>query len=361
MNLEYLKEWEPIGSYPSGWGAGATYVKRNFPISERENFLRVLRKEKPVFMPQEVDMTALVPDVIPDHRVRAFVIGGEPFVGGSEGTENFKGGPDMFGVEWEYIPITNGSMVKPGSPKVPDINHWEDYVTFPDLDSFDWERSAQINAVMQNPNRLLRCWLMNGLNERLISLMDFANTLIAYIDDEQKEGVHRFFDKLCIFYDDLIGRYKKYYNADILMFNDDWGTARAPQFSLETAREMLVPYLKRIVDSAHKNGMYFELHSCGKNDRLVPAFVEAGVDMWLPQEFVNDFDLLYKLVDGRLVLGIPTDTTPEMSDEECQKVMEKYWKRFGGNGRVFINTSFPPQHPKAAEYMYCLSREGYSK
>ena len=43
----------------------------------------------------------------------------------------------MFGVEWQYVPVTSGSMVK-GQPKIKDVT-LEEYLTFLDLDSFDWE------------------------------------------------------------------------------------------------------------------------------------------------------------------------------------------------------------------------------
>jgi hypothetical protein len=34
---------------------------------------------------------------------------------------------------------------------------------------------------------------------------------------------------------------KKWFNADIVNFNDDWGSQRAEFFSVDTAREMLLP------------------------------------------------------------------------------------------------------------------------
>jgi hypothetical protein len=306
-------------------------------------------------MPFITDMLAFSPRIIPDNFVRAWVLEIDPLLPGSP----CDGGPDMFGVEWQYVPVTSGSMVKPGQPKIKDVTRWEEYLTFPDLDSFDWEGSARANAPLFHPDRMTRIWLMNGLNERLISFMDFAPAMMAYVDEEQKPGVHRLFDRLCDFYDDLIERFRHYYQADVLMFNDDWGTQNGPQFSLDTAREMLVPYMQRIADSCHRRGMYFELHSCGKNDKLVPAIIESNVDIWLPQENINDFDLLYDLCGDKLLLGIPTDSTPEMTDEEALASAKRFMEKYGKDGHVVVNTTFPPQHPRVPEYLYCLSREAY--
>lgn len=361
MWKQYLSEWQPVAEkYVSPWGnddSGRRMVepKRAYPISERRNFELVLNDQRPVYMPFITDMLAFSPRIIPDNFVRAWVLEIDPLLPGTP----CAGGPDMFGVEWQYVQVTGGSMVKPGQPKIEDITRWEEFITFPELDTFDWEGSAHANAPLFHPDRMTRVWLMNGLNERLISFMDFANAMVAYVDEEQKQGIHRLFSRLCEFYDDLIERFHRYYQADVLMFNDDWGTQLGPQFSLATAREMLVPYMQRIADSCHRRGMYFELHCCGKNDQLVPAIVESNVDIWLPQENINDFELLYQLCGDKLLLGIPTDSTPAMTDEEALQSARRFMEKYGHEGHVVVNGTFPVQHPKVAEYLYCLSRETY--
>ena len=360
MFEKYADEWNVItGDYPSGgMSLAQAQPKRNFPITEKENFELVLNKKKPVYMPVTSDLTRFSPRLIPDNRVRAWSIEANPI---APGGANIRGGPDMFGVIWEYVPITGGSMVRGGEPKIPDITRWEDYITFPDLDSWDWEGSVITNRdyLEQSSSRMCRIWVLTGLNERLISLMDFMNVMIAYHDEDDKIAVHRFYDKLCLFYDDLIGRFRKYYNADILMFNDDWGTQRGPQFSPDTAREMLLPYMKRLVESCHKNNMYFEHHCCGKNDILAPVIAEAGVDMWAPQE-INDFELLFNMIGDKVLLGVPADEKPEMTDEECLEAARKYMDKYGKSGHVMYYRGLnSTTNPKMLEYMYYLSREAY--
>ena len=362
MNTELIKkyenEWKQIGEYRSAWGVDKREPMRNLVITERENFERLFRHEKPAYMPVSDDMTPFSPAVLPDHTVRAWALEiANPCLPGSD----CKGGKDMFGVQWDYVPVTFGSMVRGDDPLVKDICHWEDYLTFPDLDQFDWEGSARGNAELFTDRRMTRVWLMNGLNERLISFLGFMETMIAYKDEEEKEAVKRLFDRLCTFYEDLLTRYRKYYGCDVLMFNDDWGTQRGPQFSPDTAREMLAPYMKRISDTCHKLGMYLELHSCGKNDAICEVFAESGVDLWLPQENINDYDLLYRLIGDRVILSFPSDSTPDMTDEECWESAERFMERFGKNGNVMLNTSFPKQHPRISEFLYYLSREAYAE
>lgn len=218
-------------------------------------------------------------------------------------------------------------MVKPGNPKVADICEWEQVITFPNLDDLDWEGSAAKNApyLKQNADKLIETWIMNGLFERLISFLDFEAAAMALLDEEQQEAVHKLFDRLCTFYDDLIGRYQKYYGTELILFHDDWGSQRAPFFSLATVREMLVPYLKRIADGTHEMGLYFELHSCGKNEILVPAMIEANVDMWNGQP-MNDKRMLVEKYSGQILLGAyPTEEiTDDTPDEEINKIYEDF-------------------------------------
>jgi len=356
LNKKYDEEWKQVGEYYSPWGPDRRDPKRNYPITPRENFERLLTGKKPVYMPVITDMLPFAPRIVPDNAVRAWALEVDCILPGSPA----EGGPDMFGVEWQYVQVTGGSMVRPGNPKVKDIRHWEDYISFPDLDDWDWEGSAERNAKLFTEDRMNRVWLMNGLNERLISFMDFDKAMMAYVDEESKEGVHRLFDRLCTFYDDLIERFRKYYKCDVLMFNDDWGTKHGPQFSLDTAREMIVPYMRRIAESCHKRGMYLELHCCGKNDLLAPVIAESGVDIWVPQEIINDFELIYSLIGDKVYLGIPSDSTPEMSDSECLECAERFMEKFGKYGNVILNTTFPPQHPRIEEFLYYLSRDAYS-
>ncbi len=361
LTEKYAAEWRQIGDYAGILFKDKTTPKRNFPISPEENFRRMLTGGKPVYLPTNDDMLLFAPRIIPDNMARAWVIETDPILPGEMPPSggNVSCGLDMFGVAWEYVPVTMGAMVRPGSPKIKDIAHWEDYITFPDPDAWDWEGSALRNAKMLSEDRMRRLSFVNGLNERLISMLDFDKVMLAYIDEDHKPGVHRFFDRLCVFYDGLLDRYRRYYNSDIVMFNDDWGTQRGPQFSLDTAREMLVPYIRRIAESCHKRGMYLELHCCGKNELLAPAIAESGVDMWLPQE-INDFELLYRLIGDRVVLGIPTDSTPDMTDAEALACAQRFMDMYGGYHNVFLNTVYP-QHPRTTEFLYALSREAYSR
>ena len=105
------KEMERIGTYkiPGSYGpASLEQPKLNTPITPRENMMRVMRGEHPMWLPNmNRDMNLVCPDMMPDASARAF------------------GGVDWFGVEWEYEPLTKAAMVRPGTRRLSDITNWE--------------------------------------------------------------------------------------------------------------------------------------------------------------------------------------------------------------------------------------------
>ncbi len=331
------------------------------PISYRDNILSMLKGEPPqwlAYYASEVQM--FNPRFIPDNIARAMVSDAEPM----EGIQ--KGGKDLFGVDWEYEALVNGSMVKPGNPKCPDINQWEKYITFPDLEKLDWKRSSEINSPYLSDDRMNEWTVFSGLFERLISFCDFEGAAMALMDEDQQDAVHRLFDKLADFYDDYFGLIKKHFKVDIIQFHDDWGSQRAPFFSIATCREMLVPYLKRIAESAHKRGMYFHLHCCGKNEMLVPAMIEAGVDIWIPQP-MNDSQYLIKNFNDKIVLGVnPPKIEEDIDDARARELCEEFVKSTFAvpYPRVFCFASSVTRTPstmKLLKHLYPVSREYYSK
>jgi hypothetical protein len=166
-----------------------------------------------------------------------------------------------------------------------DISEWYDKVVWPDIDKWDWEGSAKKNnGTYLKSTNFVQMWFQTGYFERLISLLEFENALLAVFDEDSKEHVHKFFDKLTDLYirifDKAIETYKPYLNA--VFFHDDWGMQKAPFFSPEICSEMIVPYMRRVTDFIHSKGKFCELHSCGQLLKQVPNMIKAGWDAWGP-------------------------------------------------------------------------------
>lgn len=320
-----LDELDIIDSIPSPFPMLPPTPVYRLPISVRENRDLLFSGKRPMWLPSSADVRMFAPCIIPDNVARGFVMDTERL------DPSEYGGKDFFGVEWEYVPEVHGSMVRPGKPFLEDIEEWTEKVVFPDLSAYDWEGSAKKNEEMLNSG-LVQIWVMNGLFERLISFMDFEGAAMALIDEDQQDAVKALFDRLCDFYDELIGYYAKYYHPYSILFHDDWGSQRAPFFSLDTCLEMVAPYLKRVAASCHKHGIVMEFHCCGHVELLVPAMIEANVDCWAGQP-MNDRKKLVALYGDKFVFGVPMpETSDDMSDEEIEAIADQFMADFCSNG-----------------------------
>ena len=323
----------------------------NSPITRRENFLRMLRREHPLWMPHSDDINYFNPACVPDNIARGMVSDVVKY------RPDQYGGRDMFGIEWEYVPQVAGSMVRPGEPFVKDLDHWEDVVRFPDIDSWDWEGCAERTEPLRSDGRLVKISLFTGFFERLISMIEMTDALLAMIDEDSQPAIHRLFDRLADLYARIFERYRKYFRADIVWFHDDWGNQLAPFFHAETLETMVVPYLRRVVDAAHENGMFLELHSCGHIESLVPVMIDAGVDLWQGQD-MNDMKRVSRDYPEIIVpVSVPT-LPPEASETELRAVVQPFVDEMAGR-RVYAGMNFN-YHPLQTPVLYELTRKAYN-
>ncbi|QSX07657.1 hypothetical protein J0B03_07390 [Alkalibacter rhizosphaerae] len=369
------KEFEVKGMYPGVecfevMGAPMSVPESpeyDRPISVRENWKLLFEGNKPYWIPETgwifCDQIQFRPRICPDNVANHQVFDGGPQYDYT--TLGKVSHSHWFDLDWEWDYSISGATVVGGSPKVPDINRWEEYVEIPKMEDMDWDLHLEENREYLKVDKLRELGIQAGLWERLMGLMDVSNAAIALVDDDQKEGVHRFFSKLCDFYDAYITKMKELYDLDAVYFHDDWGHQRAPFFSMDTVREMLLPYLKRIVETTHKNGMYFEHHSCGKAQDLMPVFIEAGVDMWCGQCEINDQDMLaQKYKDAPIIVGVGNPNVPiDATVEEVKKIAYDWVERYK-NCKVAAIFGLDPNFPTEnfqlfRRYVYEYSRNAF--
>ena len=324
------------GTYP-GMGRLARY---NTPITPKENLILLYEGKTPMWIPSPGEIVNIKVDCDPENIARSL-----------------GGGVDGYGVEWIFVDTAGGAMVKPGSPKVKDITEWEKYVTVPDPDSWNW-----LGSVDRQMGQFSDPTLMHGITfgsclfERLIAVMDFENAAVALIDEEQQEGVHRFFRAITDYRKKYYTLCKRWFNADVVNFNDDWGSQRAEFFSRETAREMLVPYVKEACDCAHSLGMYIDLHCCGFVEGFVPFFIEEGFNSWGGKP-LNDKPKLKKMYPGKFVFTHSVDLPNDASDEAITAAARKFMEEFGYDNRGY----FGGRNERLRKKIYELSRKNYDR
>ena len=313
------------------------------PITPKENMLRLYEGKTPMWTPFPAgDFNMLMLDCDPENQAR------------SPGTEHDR--LDGWGVEWIYVDVVGGAMVKPGNPKVLDINNWEDYVTPPDPDTWDWEGCYERTKDQIRPDRATIINVPGCLFERMIALMDFDNAIVALIDDEQKDAVHRLLRVVTDIHKKFYTNCKKWFNPEVVNFNDDWGSQRAEFFSVPTVREMLLPYVKEIGDHVHSLGMYWDLHSCGKVENFVPIFIEAGLNSWGGQPINDKYGLKQKYGEQFIFTHGP-QLSPEASEEEIDKAVAEFMATIGSDNRVLCEA----REPAVRRKIYEASRKNFDR
>ena len=352
-------ELKITGEIPGRFGRAAIPLY-NFPMTPREAMISLYNKV-PVWQPVGFETKVFTPKLLPDNVARAFVFEDEPF-----DFADATGGPDMFGIEWEYVPSAFGSIVHPGNPLLSDANEWRDKIVMPDVDSWDWEGSAERNNATYLEGDLFNaCWFQTGFFERLITFMDFEGALMALVDEDQKDAVHALFDKITDVYIKIFDKFITHFpKIDAFVIHDDWGSQKETFFSPAVAAEMIVPYMRKVTDYIHSRGRFCDLHSCGQITRQVPNMIAAGWDSWVGQD-MNDTQGAYELYGDKIILGVIPDLyDPETKTEEEQRAAAKAYadKYCDPKKPSILNYAGAPLlTPVYREELYMRSRQNYSR
>lgn len=306
-------------------------------------------------MPDYFDITTLCPACYPDAIARGFVMGAEA---GGYMDDSKKGGIDAFGVEWEYIPVAQGSMVRPGKAFLEDISEWKDKVKMPDVDSWDWEGSRKANEeFLGRDDGIREMWIFTGYFERLISFLEFENAAVAMIDEECEKDIDRLFAELTEVYKKIAKHYREDFGCDILYVHDDWGSQKAPFFSVDTCMKRIVPYMKELVDYTHSLGMWYEVHSCGKNEAMIPCYLATGADIWAPQDN-NDIARVLEEVQGKMMIGL-WGNDPRADDDTAYREGYAFGEKYSLDYQKHpvYHCDLFDIHEKWREGMYVASRK----
>lgn len=344
-------ELEVVGEKSGSYPYSPTKPRFNTPITPKENLLRVLRHETPCWIPFVSDTQAFSPRILPDAIARRMATDA---LGALKPEEYNPIG--WFGVEWVYDDKVRGATNRPGAAPLDDINDWHD-LEFPDVDSYDWEESARINASFKDPERFLTFRMTTGYWERLMSVLEVDEAAISMIDEDCVDAVREFFEALTDLYIKVVDHAWDAYQPELFLWHDDWGTQNAPFFSVQTIDEMVVPHLSRLVKHVHDKGAFFEFHSCGMNEPNVPLMIKAGADMWNGQE-LNDKRKLAAQYSDQLMFGVMPPAIPEgATDEEIEALAAEFFDYYKDK-RIYIDDrAFNMTFTKA---IYRLARQYYA-
>jgi uroporphyrinogen decarboxylase len=192
-------------------------------------------------------------------------------------------GSDMYGRRYRRISYGEGlyreCVYHPLAP-YNSVAEIEANYTWPTADWFDYSAiSRQIRGKKKNYP------IQGGGSEPFLIYVDLRGREQAYIDlVEKPEIVHYCLDKLFDFcyentlriYEQLPGQVNFSYVAE------DFGGQENLLFSPAIIRAFFIPRMKRMIDLAHQAGAYAFFHSDGAIRKIIPAMIEAGIDVLNP-------------------------------------------------------------------------------
>ena len=262
-------------------------------MDARENLLRVVRFERPDYIP----MTFHINDACWHHypsEVLQDLMESHPFL-----FPDFERKPDPYEPEYPEYARAGVPYIDPWGCvwKTPDsgimgcvVEHplvswdaFEDY-TPPDPDvtthwgPIDWEKEAENigPAISQKslPNGEIghnHTWL------KLIDIRGYQNVLFDMADREPR--LFQLLDMLEAFNSGLVRNYLKYGAAEWMGFAEDLGMQQGPMLSPGNFREYIKPSYQRLMGVARDAGCIIHVHADGDLRVLMDDLLDCGIDV----------------------------------------------------------------------------------
>lgn len=297
--------------------------ERAYPISPRENILRVMRREKPMWMPTYGASLNVAP----------------PQGNGDMPADMFADSVDWFGTTYKMSDAQGSNTPQPGM--FTDITQWKDKVKFPDLGAWDFKKG--FDGYRPDPALATIAWFGNGLFERMHIFEGFENALVDLISEPDE--CRAYFERMTDYRLEVFKRLNDIYHYDFVIYNDDWGTMKGPFFSTDLFEQTLLEPTKRLVKGMRSEGSLVHFHNCGKVEAFVPYLVEEiGADGLQIQSNINDIkDLLTKYGD-RVTIDFTPDkykmfdpaTTPGDARAYAREIVDAYGAHANPGAGVWV-------------------------
>lgn len=293
-----------------------SHYERNahdYPISPRENLMRVLNGEKPMWMP----------DLYEDAQMCS-----------AKSSRDMAPTKSAAGVDWfgtNYVFSKEIGINMPNGGVFDCVTEWREKVKWPDLDAIDWSHDA--DDFVRDENKALYMRMSNGIFERLHAFEGFEQCLLDMITET--EECRALFERLADYKIALFNHIRDVFPLDFIIAADDYGTARAPFFSNQMFEETLLEPTRRFVEAVHARGTKFIAHCCGVVDPFMPYFAnELGVDGLEIQE-LNDLPAIARNYGDRMILEIKADNNvvfdPDVTDEAIIAEARRLVDTFGAH------------------------------
>ena len=120
-----------------------------------------------------------------------------------------------------------------------------------------------------------------------------------------------------------------------------------------------MPIYKRFTDYVKSKGLIAELHSCGKNDLVVPAYIESGFQTWNGM-YMNDKRALFEQYGDKFIFGVdPPKVADDMnaSKEDIEAGAKEFCEFYIRDGKCHVVGNMMRKNPLFVEAVYRISRQ----
>ena len=312
-------------------------------MTQRENMLRVIRFERPEFIPVNFCVSESVFRHYDPHAVEE-LLESHPIIAGKgrmrwdlvpkDGEEVDKSVTyyDEFGVEWKgAIDGIRGVIQK---HPLADFSKIRDY-RFPELPAFDLESDRKRAEETKAAGFLACAGLPHGHTFlRLTDLCGFENVLMGLVDEDE--------DLLSLMaaLEDYNAAFIRHYarvGYDMISYPEDLGMQVGPMISPDLFRRFIKPGYQRLMQPAREAGAIIHMHSDGDIRTLADDLIDGGVDVLNLQDLVNGIDWIRDKFFGRYALELDVDRqkvtafgTPKEVDALVKEEVEKLSSPAGG-------------------------------
>ena len=259
-------------------------------MTPKERWLAVLEGRKPDRVPMDFWGTDEVTEMLMRHTgTRSLVemykaleidgvLGVEPEYVGSPISEE----EDVFGCRYRDMHYATGfyrECVYQPLAEYGSVEEIEREYSWPSIDDYDFSVVREQLAGWEGyPVR-------GGGSEPFLDYVNLRGRTQAFLDlFMNKEIVHHCLDEMFNFrYEYTENIYREIPGEVVFSYvAEDLGSQRTLLFSPAIIHEFFIPRMKRMIDLAHRHGVYAFFHSDGAIRKILPDMVEVGIDVLNP-------------------------------------------------------------------------------
>jgi len=251
---------------------------------------------------------------------------------------------DEWGVGYAFVEYETGKYAEAADLALARIETMEQVEAYPwpRVEDYDF---SQMEAACDEIEDFAVCFGSAGIPDIVngVSRGRGMERVLTDIMTEDPVGV-AIIDRRVDFYYDYCRKGLEAANGkiDLLLLGEDCGTQNGPLFPPDVFRSFFFPRLKKFIDLAHEFGAKAMFHSCGSTRKLMPTFVEMGLDVLdaMQPEPVGMVPCEIKAEFGHALtfcgLISTQQTLPFGTVEDCRREAEERIRVMGkGGGYIF--------------------------